>query len=61
MTLELKINRTWNNQDDAGQTTDGKFEDDIRDDCPISACSLSLQFYCPLLVGGVGRGELAFE
>ena len=26
--LELKINYTWNNQDDAGKATDDQFEDD---------------------------------
>lgn len=28
LTLELKINHTWNNQDDASQTTDDQFQDD---------------------------------
>ena len=28
--MELKINCTWNNQDDAGQTTDDPFQDDCK-------------------------------
>ena len=35
--LELKINCTLNNQDDAGQTTDNQFEDDCQSWLAISA------------------------
>ena len=39
-TLELKINCTRNNQNDAGQTTDDQLKMTVRDDCAVSAFNL---------------------
>ena len=59
-TLELKINCTYNNQDETDQTTKDQFEMTVRDDCAVSACSSPHQtpvYKCshPLLFGGWGK------
>ena len=46
-TLELKINCTWNNQDDAGQTPMTSFRMTVRADCAVSACRPSLVYKAP--------------
>ena len=64
-TLELMINCTWNNQDDAGQTTDDWFQDDYQ----RWLCCFCMQPYhphsvykssCPTGCRWWGWGELAF-
>ena len=56
--MELKINCTWNNHDDAGQTTD----DPLQDDHKLTAVSayIPLSLFKKVLAHWLSVGEVAF-